>query len=340
VSEPELLALIRDARPHLLRAGPDTEAWLSRVEDRREDVHELVDRLLVADPAAAAEVCATLWMFWWQRGHMSEGRAFLERASALEGVDKAPLLKGLGTIAFRQGDLETAERAFHERLRLVEEGGHRRDLVDACTDMARVALRRGDFAEVRRHAERGFEVAEGLEDVPAVRLPLHMRAAAARMEGRLHEARSLYLASIELNERLGSELNIAGENHNLVHVALHAGDRGEAERRFRASSAWIFANENAYLRPYAFLDAGILALHDGDRERAGRLVACAQRIFDETDSIPDPDDHVELSNAVARLREELSDRFAAVWDEGRGLSLEDAQILARDVAADPPGSTS
>jgi tetratricopeptide (TPR) repeat protein len=324
----DLLALVRQAQPHLARTGPETEGWLSRLEERHDDLHDLVERLLAEDATTAAEVSAALWSFWWQRGHMREGRELLERAAALNTDDRAPVLKGLGTIAFRQGDLEAAERAFHERFELIERDGSPAELADACADLARVALRRGDFGEVRRWAERGYEAADGLDDPAAIRLPLHMRAAAARMEGRYDEARELYLRSIELNERLGNEVNIAGENHNLFYVALHSGDREEARRRFQTASAWIFANNNAYLRPYAFLDAGVLALNDSDDERACRLVACAQRIFEETDSIPDPDDHVELDHAVATLRERLGDRFDQVWADGQALSVDEAQALA------------
>jgi len=324
----DLLALVREARPHLARSGPETEGWLSRLDQRHDDLHDLVERLLAEEPPTGAEVCAELWPFWWQRGHMSEGRGLLERAAALDAGDRAPVLKGLGTIAFRQGDLEAAERAFRERFEIVEHGSPA-DLADACADLARVALRRGDFGEVRRWAERGYEAADGLADPAAIRLPLHMRAAAARMEGRYDEARELYLRSIELNERLGNEVNIAGENHNLFYVALHSGDHEEARRRFQTASAWIFANKNAYLRPYAFLDAGVLALNAGDDERACRLLACAQRIFEETDSIPDPDDHVELDHAVATLRERLGDPFDQVWADGQALSIDEAQALAR-----------
>ena len=325
----DLLALVREARPHLARSGPETEGWLSRLEERHDDLHDLVERLLEEDPATAGEVSAALWPFWWQRGHMSEGRGLLERAAAFDAGDRTPVLKGLGTLAFRQGDLEAAERAFRERFEIVERDGSPADLADACADLARVALRRGDFGEVRRWAEHGYEAADGLDDPAAIRLPLHMRAAAARMEGRYYEARELYLRSIELNERLGNEVNIAGENHNLFYVALHSGDREEARRRLETASAWIFANNNAYLRPYAFLDAGVLALHDGDDERACQLVACAQQIFEDTDSIPDPDDHVELDHAVATLRERLGDRFDQVWADGQALSVDDAQALAR-----------
>lgn len=322
------LALIREARPYLSRQGPETEAWLSRLEEVHNELHVLVDELLSTDAAAAGEATAALWTFWWKRGHMSEGRGFLERAATLQSGERVNVLKGLGTIAFRQGDLDAAEQAFAERFELVEADGSAAELADACADLARVALRRGDFAEVRRYADRGYAAAEGL-DGDAIRLPLHLRAAAARMEGRYAEARELYLQSIELNERLGSAVNIAGENHNLIYVALHSGDDAEARRRFRAASEYIFANQNAYLRPYAFLDAGVLALHDGDLERAARLVGCAQQIFEETGSIPDPDDHVELDRALARLEEQLGERFDELVAAGRMLSLNDAETLAR-----------
>ncbi|MCA1602964.1 MAG: tetratricopeptide repeat protein [Acidobacteria bacterium] len=323
-----LLALVREARPHLVRTGADTEPWLDRLEEHHDGLHDLMERLLAADPQTAAELAATLWPFWWQRGHMTEGRELLERAVTIEGADRTRALRGLGTIAFRQGDVEAAERAFLERLELVEHDGTQQELAEAFADLARIALRRGDFAEVRRYAERGHAAAEGLGP-EAIRGPIHMRAAAARMEGRLDEARALYLESRELGESLGNEVGVAGEDHNLLYVALHSGDREEAGRRFRMSSEWIFANDNAYLRPYAFLDAGILALHDGDLERAGRLVASAQRIFEDTDSIPDPDDRVELDDAIVRLKDQLGDRFDAVWFDGRSLSLDEAQTLAR-----------
>ncbi len=323
-----LIALVREARPHLARTGRETEAWLTRLEEQHDALHDLVEQLLVTDTQTALELAATLWPFWWLRGHMKEGRDLLEQAAPIEGAERPDALKGLGTIAFRQGDAEAAERAFLERLELVEREGRQRELVDSLADLSRIALRRGDFASVRRYAERGYAAAEGL-DREAIRMPLHMRAAAARMEDRLEEARALYLESRELNENLGNSPNVAGEDHNLVHVALRSGDREEAERRFRASSEWILENENAYLRPYTFLDAGILALYDGDLERAGRLIACAQRIFDDTDAIPDPDDRVELDEAVARLKQQLGDQFDAVWGEGRALSLDEAQALAR-----------
>jgi tetratricopeptide (TPR) repeat protein len=328
VDEASLVRLVRDARPHLARTGPQTEEWLTRLDEHHDALHDLMEELIATDPKTALEMAASLWPYWWLRDHMAEGRDLLERVVEIDGADRPAVLKGLGTMAFRQGDAERAEQVFQERLELVERNGDKRDLADALTDLSRIALRRGDFAEVRRYAERAYAAAEGL-DREAIRLPLHLRAAAARMEGRLDEARALYLESREINESIGNQINVVGEDHNLMYVALHSGDREEAGRRFQASSQWIFANDNAYFRPYAVLDAGILALHDGDLDRAGRLVACAQRIFEESGTVPDPDDRVELDGAIARLQKELGERFRSVWDEGRQLDLAEAQALAR-----------
>jgi tetratricopeptide (TPR) repeat protein len=211
---------------------------------------------------------------------------------------------------------------------MAEARGDQRAIADSFADLARVALRVGDFNAVRAYAERGYAAAEGLEP-SAIRMPLHMMAAAARMEGRLDEARALYLRSRELNERLGKEETVAGEDHNLGHVALHAGDRAEAAGRFRAAAEWIFSHDNAYLAPYAYLDAGVLALHDFELERAAQLVAKAHAIFVDTDSVPDPDDRVELDGAVRRLKQQLGPRFDELWSQGAALSPAEAQGLAQ-----------
>src|SRR5579859_2188209 len=78
----------------------------------------------------------------------------------------------------------------------------------------------------------------------------------AAIPGRRAESRGL-------NERLGNFLMVDAEDHNLVHVELHAGEFAEAKRRFKLSREWNFAHQNAYLRPYAMLDAGVIALHEG-----------------------------------------------------------------------------
>src|SRR2546423_8591954 len=83
-----LVELVRAARPHLVSRGSETEAWLTRLETQHDSLHELVERLLDTDPQAALELAATLWRFWWQRGHMKEGREMMERVVAVDGPNR------------------------------------------------------------------------------------------------------------------------------------------------------------------------------------------------------------------------------------------------------------
>ncbi len=320
--------LAQAAGPYIAVSRADTEEWLSRLEAERVALNRLVDECLRDDPARGVDLAVWLWPWWWLRGHRSEGRAYLERAVQVD-ASVAELWKGLGTLAFRQGDNETAATAFERRLSLVEGGDDRARIADACADLARVALRRGDFDAVERHAAQGYAAAQGLDPI-YVRMPLHMRAAAARMQGRLDDARELYLQSRAVNEELGNSLMVACEDHNLVYVELHAGNLAEARRRFELSSGWIFANDNAYLKPYSLVDAAVLAARGGAVDRSVRLVARAWRVFEETDAIPDPDDHVEIYRLIDDLRSRLGDRFQGLWDDGRDLDLTEAQRLATD----------
>src|SRR5438128_2979072 len=137
-----LLALVREARPHLSPIGPATDERLDLLEKQHDALHDLMESLLESDPQTAQEIAATLWRYWWLRDDRAEGRGFMERAATIEGPDRAEALSGLGTLAFRQGDTEEAERAFLERLPLVERGGTPVDRASAHTDLARIALRR------------------------------------------------------------------------------------------------------------------------------------------------------------------------------------------------------
>jgi non-specific serine/threonine protein kinase len=326
-----LVDLVRAAGPHIARNRVDTEEWLSRLEGEASALNQLVDESLRDRPVTGAELASALWPWWWSRGHQREGRGFLERAVMVETTD-AELWKGLGTIAFKQGDNEVAATAFERRHALVEHGTDRGQLADAYADLARVALRREDFEGVERYADQGYAAAEGL-DAQYIRQPLHMRAAAARMQGHLAQARALYLQSRDLNEQVGNTAMVACEDHNLVYVELHSGNLIEARRRFELSSSWIFANDNAYLKPYSLVDAAVLAARDGDLHRSICLLARAWRVFEETDAIPDPDDHIEVDRLIDELHSQLGDDYDGLWHQGRMLDLGEAQRIA---ATNPP----
>ena len=72
-------------------------------------------------------LAAALWSFWYTRGHLSEGRRWLESAVFEKGIDpyegphEAGALGGAGYIALFQGQYEAANRFLERGLALYRE---------------------------------------------------------------------------------------------------------------------------------------------------------------------------------------------------------------------------
>jgi tetratricopeptide (TPR) repeat protein len=320
----ELYALALEGGAQLATA-PDE--WLPRLEARRAELAGAIASLADAGDPRGAEMAAAAWRLWWLGGHLDDGRRLLERVVDADlpttpGVRYA-LLSGLGTIAFRQGDNDDAERVFAAALDSADEDAQR---VSALCDLSRVALRRGDFARVREHARRAYELADavpGDAGLSARRIPAHMLAAAARMEGDYVEARRYYEESRGISRELGRESAVAGEHHNLGYVDLHSGDLDGARRNFRTALEWVARTRELYLLPYCLVDSAVLAFHDGEPERAATLLGAARAIFDSTGAVPDPDDRVEIDRLGARLQGQ-----AEAEARGRALDVDAALELA------------
>jgi tetratricopeptide (TPR) repeat protein len=285
------------------------------------------ERLASGDADAALGLAASAWHSWMDGGRFEEGRRVLTEALAqtTEATPaRAQALRGAGTLAFRQGDNDAAEKLFGESLRVAREYGDDALVATGLVDLARVALRLGDFATVRERAEEARSHARAHGDQLGERSAVHLFAAASRMEGELDRARELYLESMRMAEAAGSQRGVAGERHNLGYVELAAGNVGAARAHFRASLEWVAENRDLYLLPYCLADAAVVARIDGDEERAARLLGAADALFESTGAVPDPDDRVEID----RLRSQLAAHAAAV-EEGRRLGLDDAIELAR-----------
>jgi tetratricopeptide (TPR) repeat protein len=228
--------------PHLRLASSE---WLRRLEAQRMEIQDAISSYMAAGDERGAEMASAVWRLWWLGGHLDEGRILLvkvlDSGLATSPEVRADLLRGLGTIVFRQADNDEAERIFSESLAIARALDPVRH-VNALCDLSRVALRRGEFASVRTYARRAYELAEsvpGDEGKDARRVPAHMLAAAARMQADYAQARRYYEESQNISRELGNEANVAGEHHNLGYVDLHSGELEGARRHFRQALEWV-----------------------------------------------------------------------------------------------------
>ena len=231
-------------------------------------------------------IAASVWQFWWRRGHIREG---LERLRALTDVageakhsaDVARVLEGAGTLSHVAGDYDSARQFF-----------------DASFDLASAIA----FPEGMARARYG-----------AGTLAFHV--------GRLEEAQLLHQEAMQIAAKVGDADLCTKAEFDLGNVALFTGRSAEALRYFHASLDAFRAQGNVVYTAYALLGAGNAEAAQGSWRRAADAYADALSAFHATADYGGIAFCVERVAAYARRSEEweLAARLAGGADHLRQL---------------------
>ncbi|HET8631472.1 MAG TPA: tetratricopeptide repeat protein [Thermomicrobiales bacterium] len=290
------LALAERARPAL--HGAEQGAWLARLEAEHGNFRAALRATLAAgDAATALRVAGALWPFWHIRGHLAEGRRWLEEALALDGAPtaaRAEALCGAGILAFYQGDYGHAAARCGESLTFFQPLGDERGMAGALTGLALVARGGGDVAGARTLQEEGLARYRAAGDRRGVAEALHYLGLLASYGGDDEAARAILEEALAINRELGDRRGV-GYGLGLLGVILC--------RQGEYAAARPLAEES--------LAAG-LAL--GERRGVGRALQLLGDIALALGDLPAARTHYQESLALFR---ELGDRlFVAVCLEG------------------------
>ena len=117
---------------------------------------------------SALRLAAVLWRFWEIRGHISEGRGWLERVIAetrdSESPQLADALAGIGVLASMQGDLEAATVYLEEALAFQQRRGDLQAIAYSFTNLANTVELLGDHERALDLYRRGISVANEMGD--------------------------------------------------------------------------------------------------------------------------------------------------------------------------------
>jgi predicted ATPase/class 3 adenylate cyclase len=278
------VALAEAAETRLL--GSDQEAWLDRLGTEHENVRAVLRWALEGgDARAALRLAGALRLFWYWRGHYTEGRRWLAEllraplASASDDISgrmaqaRARVLLAAGFLAHRQGDPVAAEPLFQEGLAAYRKLGHGTGVAEALSHLGNVALLRGDYATARSCHEESLAVREQLGDRIGVSSSLHDLGTLAQAEGDHASARTRYEESLALSRELGSPLGTASSLRGLGWLALLQGDLTAARARFEEQlAAWRAVGQKLGTAQALFGLANV-AEQQGDFPRAAELLA-------------------------------------------------------------------
>jgi tetratricopeptide (TPR) repeat protein len=310
------------ARPQL--QGPQAEAWFDRLERDEQQLEELLKG------ERALELAAAVWPFWLNRARIARGRECLEnllRAHGERTSTRAHALYGAGTLAFIQGDRAAAQPHFVESLAIAEAIADDEGIADALIGLARCSLLAGDVAQMRAHGEQSLSVARRAGNQRAEAQALHHIVEARRRQGELETVIALYEESIKLQRNLGSEAGVALELHNLGNVQRKLGNLEAAEQALQESLATYTRLRRTRNLGYCFLGLGNVAAARNENERAARLIAIADRHFEDVGVALDPDYHPDRVRSIQAVRSVLGDAYERVTQEA--LSLEEAIAYAQ-----------
>jgi non-specific serine/threonine protein kinase len=315
------VALIRDAERGL--GSPDAGSWAQRIAQAEPSCADALRAL--ADAGRGPEVLAlapTLAMHFQHIGEARQGHDLL--APYVEALDGAPASArasatvAVSLLAFRAGLDDAARHHAEIALELARQGDDDDTLVRALCQRARVGLRDGDLDVVRTVCTEALTIADRTGDDAQRRIPLHCLAEATRLGGDIDSARSLYVESIALNERLGNADMVAMEQSNLAALETSAHRTHVAARLLGPSLRHLHATTNMYVLPYAVFNAGGVLLAAGRAEPAARLFGAADEMFETSGMAVDPADRPVFERYRASARQALGDDgYAAAVRAGR-----------------------
>jgi predicted ATPase/class 3 adenylate cyclase len=328
------LRLAEEVEPHL--TAEDQGAWLDRCDTDHANIRAAlrwaIDR---GEAGPAQEAAGALWRFWHQRGHLAEGRRWLDETLAMSSgqaptAARAKALAGAGGIAWWSD--QAASRAFYEEALAIERQlGDPARLAEALYNQAFVVAAEHDQEAAARLLEESLELFRRVGDEDGVARVLAMRVVPDAMAGAWDRVVARMEEVAAIWRRRGDRLNLAFGLIWLAFAYGRAGRRDDARATALEALALFREADNATGVALAFLDLAFLLTWEGRHEDALRMAGVAERMRDLAGGGPAPGFGAMLegdpvADARAHLAEDVAQR---AWQEGLTMSLPEAVARAQ-----------
>jgi predicted ATPase/class 3 adenylate cyclase len=322
--------------------GPGQLAALDRLEAEHDNLRAALAWSLeapAADPAGQGErtliglrLVQALIVFWYQHGHATEGRRWLQRAmdvaSTGGGASLAKVAHGLGILMDQQGEPDAALRLFERSLVIWRELGDREQQARELNSLGIVHRHLGDVDTGRALLEEAVALNRELGDKYRLGASLANLGQVESAAGRLDRATEVLREALAVDSELGNPVNIAIDRHSLALVSLRAGRPREARDLVCGIFDYVVSSGNtAFYVNTIELAAAIMAALDEPLLTA-RLAGAAEAIRQESGMLITPQEGALLEELLVPARATVSSQ---VWDAelaaGRALTEQEALAL-------------
>ena len=330
--------------------GPEAAMWLERLEAEHDNLRAALSWALAQEKVELElRLAGALWQFWWMRGHYSEGRRWLENVLAVDGRGspsaRAMALAGIGEIASHQGDLDQAQEACEEGLKLLaheaseakiylllslgkvallrgedyeratqvneealalsREMRHRMGLATSLLHLGLVSQRRGDSEGATEFYEESTALFREWGDKQGLAFCLNNLGVVAITQGDLVQAQKLTEEAVALLRELGSRGDVSIGLQNLGWIAFLRNELGKAVDLYKQSLTLAWDTGFYALVLDDLVGFACLAGAQGDAVRAAQLCGAAEALHEATGYPKDPISHAEMEPYLASGRSKI-----------------------------------
>ncbi|MFN2521153.1 MAG: AAA family ATPase [Candidatus Limnocylindria bacterium] len=313
--------------------------WLDAVETDYHDIRAALAWCIEEDPGMGAEIAAVLYDFWLGRGYVIEARAYLRDIVARlptgsVGMDRA--LLSAGVFAYTAGDFAQAAALIEEGMAGARASGDRELIGRGLVFQGAVALATGHADAAQSALDEALGIAREIGRGQLEAAALHHLGSLASVRGEPQVARDLLSRSLELRRRLGTEDEASATLMLHSAVGIIVGDLSQARADVVAALRIGLALRDR--RAAWSLDVlACLEALDGNADRAVRLGAAAQAVYESTAQSPPAVWQSFVGPLMARARSQLGEAAAsAAMQFGRDLTFDQALHYALGTARSDP----
>jgi predicted ATPase/DNA-binding CsgD family transcriptional regulator len=264
------LALAEEAEPKLVTE--EQMVWLDLLEREHNNLRAALHWSLDSeDVETELRLVGALWRFWYVRGHLSEGRRWLEQALALGGGKpslRSRVLSGGGELSHSLGDLDRAQELREEVLSVARQLEDEAQIAAALNGVAFVLRRRGEFARARAMHQEALEHFRKLDDKWGVGRSIDLLGRAAAFQGDFEAALPWLQEGLRMWREVGDREGIAESTAVMGMAALGKRDYGRARSLLQEARGTM--EELGDPRGIAKMNVGLadVDLNDGDHGAA------------------------------------------------------------------------
>ena len=320
--------------------GVNQSSLFDRLQVEHDNLRAALDFCLTepGEAGAGLAMAAFLWPYWQGRGHLSEGRrwldALLERIPEPNPI-RARGLAAAGNLALMQGDLAASIAILQQSRAQAQRDGNAAVMAFALQYLALASMFQGDRARARSLFDEAIAIERALGDRAALSATQNMLAMTMLLDHDGAQAIALWHESRAISNELGDQWVLSYTLWGLGIALWLQGDPVQATAVEKDSLRVKRALDERLGIALCLETLAWLAMSRGDAQRAARLLGAAKANWDATGASLFEAFITYHAQCEADSRKALRASFGAAFQKGVDMPLDVAVAYALEESIEP-----